>query len=636
VTTPARKRNNAGSPPEGPVPDAIGVQAETSGEARALPGLAVNPSPDGPPAVIQRSVLGKLKTKIDGAAKKAAPPPVKAAAPAKALPVWGAATPKGNANNPGPKLATARANAAPVEQEQEQAEQEHSEAPSGGYAYQLDDDAPRGGYSSHLEAGPLRGGQPPDQPGGGYSSHLEADAPRGNARANHYSEVIPVNGPQPGEQEQAEQQDEPSHYNTDPLGNPVGNHYSEVIPVNGPQPGEQEQAEEQVQEVGPQRPPLPSTDPKRPQGDGTTRKHRAFQVNALGNEYGNEKTSVSGHLKGAIVGAVKTVKKYYAWSNLNSYGDADRLELLSRMTNNGLNVNDSTPDKVLHDFAVRRHKEELEKLRREELDITDAGILMHTTANGREPYPTENGQPDGDPIVDDRLVKYDETAESQEKTLVEVRGGAVYRSQASDEKGAKVDTANSVTHFSGAGYEIFVVDDKNQIHMASHKLGKFHHSSLLAGANVSMAGEMKIVDGKITYMSNKSGHYVPTLTNFIQFLHFLEKDGVPLDFEVALLGGPTAGKFPAKDLVAGKGSAAGSADKTKTYEVLKTNAVWKSFVAEFGADAVEAVIEKQGWELWGRDITDADGNDVDLKLVRRLLKQQLKGGASANVTVDKH
>ena len=236
------------------------------------------------------------------------------------------------------------------------------------------------------------------------------------------------------------------------------------------------------------------------------------------------------------------------------------------------------------------------------------------------PYKTVDGKPDGEPIIEDRVVKYDDKPEDQEKTRVEFRGGKLFRSATSDQKGAAVDTAASVTHQSGAGYEIFAVDAKNEIHMASHKIGKYHHSSLLAGGNVAIAGEMKVENGKLTYLSNKSGHYVPSAESLVQFLHFLEKDGVAMDFRVFDLSGKLSGT--ADQVLQGKSE--GKPDNpAMTYEVIKTNVVWAAFVQEFGEPAVLKVINEQGWTGKGKDIVDAEGKPVDLKLVRRLLKQEL-------------
>ena len=104
----------------------------------------------------------------------------------------------------------------------------------------------------------------------------------------------------------------------------------------------------------------------------------------------------------------------------------------------------------------------------------------------------------------DRKVRYHRTAAEQESTLVTVRGGRLLRSD-----GSPVDTRDSSTFASGTGVEIFVTDASGEPHMASHEIGSTHHSSLLAGEAVGVAGEMQVTDGKIDWVSNKSGHYLP-------------------------------------------------------------------------------------------------------------------------------
>ncbi|HEY2812822.1 MAG TPA: hypothetical protein VGJ03_05115, partial [Acidimicrobiales bacterium] len=78
---------------------------------------------------------------------------------------------------------------------------------------------------------------------------------------------------------------------------------------------------------------------------------------------------------------------------------------------------------------------------------------------------------------------------------------------------------------------------------------QFHHSSLLAGANVAMGGEMKVAAGRVETMTNKSGHYQPTAAHFKHFLAELQQGGMTLDFKVTGFGvpdrTPAAGATPA-------------------------------------------------------------------------------------------
>ncbi len=129
-----------------------------------------------------------------------------------------------------------------------------------------------------------------------------------------------------------------------------------------------------------------------------------------------------------------------------------------------------------------------------------------------------------------RLVSYDETPESQDKTLVTVSGGALTRSPTHDtDPGASVSTGGSVTQHTGKGWEIFVMSPGGELHMASHKIGKYHHSSLLAGVPVAAAGTIKASGGNINILNDKSGHYMPTKANMMQVLHMLKTHGVNLD-----------------------------------------------------------------------------------------------------------
>lgn len=138
--------------------------------------------------------------------------------------------------------------------------------------------------------------------------------------------------------------------------------------------------------------------------------------------------------------------------------------------------------------------------------------------------------------LDQRTVEYDRTPAAQKASTVTISGGRLLRDPTHQTKGAPVDTSGGVTHFRGAGHEIFVVGPSGDIHMGSHKVGQYHHSSLLAGSSVVMAGEMKVTDGRVEYVSNKSGHYLPSRYQMTNFLKALQSAGVPLDFRIEIMG----------------------------------------------------------------------------------------------------
>ncbi len=124
-----------------------------------------------------------------------------------------------------------------------------------------------------------------------------------------------------------------------------------------------------------------------------------------------------------------------------------------------------------------------------------------------------------------RAVVYDRTLADQGMTLARFRGRSMY---SDDEAKKPIDTRNLVTHFSGPGYAIYVMSNVGNIHLSSHAVGYRHHSSLLAGEDVAGAGELKVTNGKLTWISNKSGHYTPDAPHFLQVLHQLQKKGVDL------------------------------------------------------------------------------------------------------------
>lgn len=127
-------------------------------------------------------------------------------------------------------------------------------------------------------------------------------------------------------------------------------------------------------------------------------------------------------------------------------------------------------------------------------------------------------------------VIYDYDAARRGMTRVEFRGGQPLL------KGQPLDTENMVTHFSGLGKAIYVVSFEGNLHVASHVVGHYHHSSLLAGAHVAGAGEIEVSNGRVMWISNKSGHYRPSINHLCQTLHLLQKKGVPMTFRVSVLG----------------------------------------------------------------------------------------------------
>jgi hypothetical protein len=131
-----------------------------------------------------------------------------------------------------------------------------------------------------------------------------------------------------------------------------------------------------------------------------------------------------------------------------------------------------------------------------------------------------------------RLVLYDREAAARDLTRVEIRHGCFLT-----HRGRPLDTRHMVTHFSGPGCAIYVVSREGKLHVASHSLGHRHHSSLLAGQAVAGAGELRVRDGRLEWISNKSGHFRPDHFLFVQTVELLAGRGVTYLFEIPYVWG---------------------------------------------------------------------------------------------------
>ena len=136
-------------------------------------------------------------------------------------------------------------------------------------------------------------------------------------------------------------------------------------------------------------------------------------------------------------------------------------------------------------------------------------------------------------VLSARTVEYDHTLAQKGLTMLHFRGGRAFTDPACTKP---LDTRDMVTHFAGPGYAIYVMSDQGNIHVSSHSVGHRHHSSLLAGADVASAGEMRVTNGYITLITNKSGHYKPGMEHLLQVLHQLQKKGVAMTMTVIVMG----------------------------------------------------------------------------------------------------
>ena len=125
-----------------------------------------------------------------------------------------------------------------------------------------------------------------------------------------------------------------------------------------------------------------------------------------------------------------------------------------------------------------------------------------------------------------RKVEYDSSLEQQGLTRITFQGGLMHLG------GKPFDTSKMVTHFSGPNHAIYVMSKEGNFHVSSHAVGHRHHSSLLGGQPVACAGEMKVQEGRLMFLSNKSGHYHPDKRHFFQTLAELRARDVPMTFAI--------------------------------------------------------------------------------------------------------
>jgi len=76
------------------------------------------------------------------------------------------------------------------------------------------------------------------------------------------------------------------------------------------------------------------------------------------------------------------------------------------------------------------------------------------------------------------------------------------------------------------GEAIFVADHKDNLYVGVKTLGKFHHSSFLAGDAAQTAGTLRLEDGKLTQINDHSGHYRPGKNEMKAMIGILSAQGV--------------------------------------------------------------------------------------------------------------
>jgi hypothetical protein len=169
--------------------------------------------------------------------------------------------------------------------------------------------------------------------------------------------------------------------------------------------------------------------------------------------------------------------------------------------------------------AVGESVERAARRQREQQLPTDAKLKPH--------YQGENDPTNERRAFFPKTVEYF-TPEEQEAHRVFVDGSGNLR-WAKDN--SLLDTSKASTvHSGGAGRAIFVMDGHGNLYASlEQQVGRIHHSSLLAGADVVGAGEIEVRNGRLVVMTDQSGHYVPLEEMNDRVVKELVDQGVKLD-----------------------------------------------------------------------------------------------------------
>lgn len=72
----------------------------------------------------------------------------------------------------------------------------------------------------------------------------------------------------------------------------------------------------------------------------------------------------------------------------------------------------------------------------------------------------------------------------------------------------------------------YVWTKDNLLFCAPHLAGSFHHSSFTGGSKIKCAGMIRFINGRVTMVTNDSGHYKPGVEHLRSFVRFLLGQGV--------------------------------------------------------------------------------------------------------------
>lgn len=132
--------------------------------------------------------------------------------------------------------------------------------------------------------------------------------------------------------------------------------------------------------------------------------------------------------------------------------------------------------------------------------------------------------------IGEGVVRYSPATERTTYSVT-VRNGVVFHNE-SILNVLPANTTSSATWFKDVLRFAYVLaydeHHKKQLYIHRHVIGEVYHSASQAGRPVIDTGMMSILNGRIAYIENKSGHYKPNFEQKRHTLAFLKCGGVDL------------------------------------------------------------------------------------------------------------
>jgi hypothetical protein len=143
-------------------------------------------------------------------------------------------------------------------------------------------------------------------------------------------------------------------------------------------------------------------------------------------------------------------------------------------------------------------------------------VKYFTSLKDRKPYELKYKRADNKFYLADEKTPYD-SARATDQAVA-------------DKKYALYKDLTDTRDAQGSLPAIWAMDPTGRLFVCSTpQPGIFNHSSFLGGGSVICAGEIIIIDGKITFINNRSGHYKPPDEALINAIDKLRDQGVKLD-----------------------------------------------------------------------------------------------------------